>query len=148
MKNFKKFITRYKKDILICLISALASFCMCYTITAIYQTYKLHQKISDLNETLDQSQREFAIMQLSELRGRARAITLLSYGDTDEAELKEAISDIYSWVEEDAGIFHSNPYLIDFEFVSKPNNTSNVEDICEKIMSQIDSQIETIRSGS
>ena len=93
-----------------------------------------------LQETFDEVDRERAIMELSELRGRILEIKSLSNSNIQSYVLQDKLDEI---------IFSqnfTNPYLSDFTFIIP--NTSIVGKLCEDLISQIDDQICIIKFGT
>lgn len=99
------------------------------------------QKITNRLETavFDEVNQNMAIKQLSELRGMILEVETLSHEDIPQGILLNALYDI-------ATTKHfTNPYLKDFAFVIP--STSDVGELCEEFISQIDDQIHTIEYG-
>lgn len=101
----------------------------------LYYDYQTEQQ-----ETFDKIDRNNAVAILSEQRGMIYEIKYLSHSGVSQnillRELKRLSSLSYS----------SNSYLK--EVVLFPPNTSNVEDICEELISQIDDYIRAIEYGA
>lgn len=107
-------------------------------------TYRILQVTSQLKEAFDEENRVTAIMELSELRGRVKEVEEIynsSACNTDKirSELWKEIEDITCFEG------NTNPYLEEFKISF---NSSMMDDICEKIISQIDEQIHIIRYGT
>lgn len=81
-----------------------------------------------------------AIKQLSELRGMILEVEALSHEDIPNGILLNTLYDIVT------PKHFTNPYLKDFVFVIP--STSNVRELCEEFISQIDDQIHTIEYGA
>jgi len=95
------------------------------------------QEICDtITETFDSVDRNMATNQLSELRGKFLEISSLSRKDVAQSLLLDELAEITS-------LHHfTNPYLKDFTF--DVPGTSNVREICDELISQIDDQIKII----
>ena len=90
----------------------------------------------EMQEIFDQIDREFAIMELSELRGRVKEIQRISWsleGQTQEMkeELRKELEEIERFENT------NNKYLNDFIIEVKDHRLS-IDDICEEILTQID----------
>lgn len=97
------------------------------------------EKLSaDVSVVLDETNKDTAVKHLSVLRGRLVEIQILSHYDIQNALMNE-INTISSYQD------FANPYLKDFKFVVP--NSSNIGEICEELISQIDDQVSIIRFG-
>lgn len=102
--------------------------------------YRCRREITEMHEDIDELNRNFAIMELSELRGRVKEIEYISLGLTgsNNQMQEELISELESLKSYDL-------YFRDFEIsINLPITPSNIGDICENIISQIDNEIHTI----
>lgn len=100
------------------------------------------KKISDqLVETFDNYDRNMAIQELSELRGMILEIESLSHEDISQSILLDELEGIATHHQH-----FTNQYLKDFTFLIL--STSNVEDLCEEFILQIDHQIHSIEYGA
>jgi len=89
----------------------------------------------EMQEVYDQIDREFAIMELSELHGRVNEIQRISWsleGQTQEMKVKLRIE-----LEEIERFESDNKYLSDFKLKVK-DHRSDIDSICEEILTQID----------
>lgn len=97
------------------------------------------EKLSaDVSVVLDETNKDTAVKHLSVLRGRLVEIQILSHYDIQNALMHE-INAIATYQD------IANPYLKDFKFVVP--NSSNIGEICEELISQIDDQVSIIRFG-
>ena len=90
----------------------------------------------EMQEIFDQNDREFAIMELSELHGRVEEIQTISWsleGQTQKMkeELRKELEEIERFKNT------NNKYLNDFIIEVKDHRLS-IDDICEEILTQID----------
>ncbi len=92
--------------------------------------------------------REYAIRDLTELRGRTITINrLYLYGNSEnEADLRQELCVIISAT---VGLKESkNSCLKNFEFIIPQDlETSDIGEICEDVLSQIDGQLDYIRAN-
>ena len=99
------------------------------------------QKISDnLERVFDEVDQAMAIQQLSKLRGMILEVESLSHEDIPQGLLLDELESITT-----SNNF-TNKYLDDFAFDIP--NTSNVGELCDEFISQIDDQIHTIEYGA
>ncbi len=95
------------------------------------------QKITNRLETVfDEVDQDIAIKQLSELRGMILEVEALSHYDIPQSVLLDALESITS------SKHFTNKYLDDFAF--EIPSTSNVGELCEEFISQIDDHIHNI----
>lgn len=90
-------------------------------------------------ETYNIIDQNTAITQLSERRGRILEVQSLCFKDIPQDILWDELKGITSPMD------LTNPYLKDFTF--EISDTSNLEEICDELISQIDNQIHTIEYG-
>ena len=95
-----------------------------------------HIVIEDLNNF----DRGLAIQELSELKGRIREVKSLYYEDISQDILLNELEDLTTQRH------FISPYLKDFVFIIP--DTSNVRELCEELISQINDQIYTIKFGT
>jgi hypothetical protein len=99
------------------------------------------QKITNQLETgFDQVDQDMAIKQLSELRGMILEVKALSHKDIPQGILLDELEGITS------SKHFANKYLDDFAF--NVPSTSNLGELCEELISQIDDQIHNIEYGT
>jgi len=99
------------------------------------------QKISDnLTRVFDEVDQDMAIKQLSELRGMILEVKSLSHKDIPQGVLLDELESIT------ISKHFTNIYLDDFAFDIP--STSNVGELCDEFISQIDDQIHTIEYGA
>lgn len=90
----------------------------------------------EMQEIFDQYDREFAIMELSELHGRVEEIQRISWSlEGQNQEMKEKLRKELEEIERFNK--NTNKYLNDFTIVVK-DHRSSIDDICEEILTQID----------
>lgn len=89
-----------------------------------------------LEESIDYVERITAFSTLTELKGMIREISFLSHKGVSQEILRKELENLCSLS------YSSNEYLK--EVVLVPPNTSDVEDICRDIVSQIDDHIHKI----
>lgn len=95
--------------------------------------------VNQLNASFDRIDQEMAIENLMVLKGRIVEVKHLAYNpDISESVLLEALESITS------SKTATNKYLDDFAFAS-PSTSSDVGELCEEFISQIDNQISTIK---
>lgn len=102
--------------------------------------YKFQKEMVEMQEDMEEFNRKLAIMELSELKGRVKEIEYisLSYATSTDELQEKLISELES-------IRSYDVYFRDFEIsISLPITPSNIGDICENIISQIDNEIHTI----
>ena len=97
----------------------------------------IHEQLTEVFDSVDQ---DMAIKQLSELRGMILEVKALSHEDIPQSVLLDELESITS------SNHFTNKYLDDFAFDIP--STSNVGELCEEFISQIDDQIHTIEYGS
>ena len=102
-----------------------------------YNAKQIHEQLTEVFDSVDQ---DMAIKQLSELRGMILEVKALSHEDIPQSVLLEELESITS------SKHFTNKYLDDFAF--NIPNTSNVGELCEEFISQIDDQIHTIEYGA
>lgn len=90
-----------------------------------------------IEEIFDDVDRESAILVLSELRGRILEIESLSHNDIAQTVMLNELENLT------AHPHYTNPYVEDFTF--NIPSTSNVGELCEELISQIDDQLNVIR---
>jgi len=101
-----------------------------------YNDKRIHEQYTETSDSIDQDR---AIKQLSELRGMILEVKALSHEDIPQSVLLDELKSITS------SNHFTNKYLDDFAFDIP--NTSNVGELCEEFISQIDYQIHTIEYG-
>lgn len=90
----------------------------------------------EMQEVFDQNDREFAIMELSELHGKVEEIQRISWSlEGQNQEMKEKLRKELEEIERFNK--NTNKYLNDFNIVVK-DHRSSIDDICEEILTQID----------
>ncbi len=98
-----------------------------------HNSQKIYNQITEVFDNVD---RDMAIKQLSELRGMILELESLKHEDISQNILLNELEEIT------AQKHFTNPYLKDFVFIIP--STSNVGELCEELISQIDNQIHTI----
>lgn len=99
------------------------------------------QKIEDrLTQIFDEVDQDMAINQLSEIRGMIIEVKSLSHEDIPQGVLFDELDRIIS------SDYFTNKYLDNFVFDIP--NTSDVGELCEEFISQIDDQIYIIKYGA
>ena len=93
-----------------------------------------------LEKAFDESDKNIAIEYLSERKGMILEVEFLSYRNIPNNVLLDELEVITS------SSNYTNKYLDDFAFDIL--NTSDVGEICEKLILQIDDQIYTIKYGA
>lgn len=93
-----------------------------------------------LEKAFDESDKNIAIEYLSERKGMILEVEFLSYRNIPNNVLLDELEVITS------SSNYTNKYLDDFAFDIP--NTSDVGEICEKLILQIDDQIYTIKYGA
>ena len=101
-----------------------------------YNDKRIHEQYTETSDSIDQDR---AIKQLSELRGMILEVKALSHEDIPQSVLLDELESITS------SNHFTNKYLDDFAFDIP--STSNVGELCEEFISQIDDQIHTIEYG-
>ncbi len=96
-----------------------------------------------MEQSYDQIQREFALTELAELKGRTREIEYLSWSyacNTPEMKIKlnEHLEDIIKFEN------NENKYLKDLQ-ISINNYNDDIDAVCEEIILQIDEKIKELR---
>ena len=109
-------------------------------VVTIAVSYNSNQTKKELERVFNEADQEIAIKQLSELRGRILEVKALSYEDIPKSVLLDELESITS------SNYYTNEYWEDFAFDIP--NTSNVGELCEEFVSQIDNQIHTIEYGA
>ena len=109
-------------------------------VVTIAVSYNSNQTKKELERVFNEADQEIAIKQLSELRGRILEVKALSYEDIPKSVLLDELESITS------SNYYTNEYWEDFAFDIP--NTSNVGELCEEFISQIDNQIHTIEYGA
>ena len=102
-----------------------------------YKAKQIHEQLTEVFDSVDQ---DMAIKQLSELRGMILEVKALSHEDIPQSVLLDELESITS------SNHFTNKYLDDFAFDIP--STSNVGELCEEFISQIDDQIHTIEYGA
>ena len=102
-----------------------------------YNAKQIHEQLTEVFDSVDQ---DMAIKQLSELRGMILEVKALSHEDIPQSVLLDVLESITS------SNHFTNKYLDDFAFDIP--STSNVGELCEEFISQIDDQIHTIEYGA
>jgi len=102
-----------------------------------YNDKRIHEQYTETSDSIDQDR---AIKQLSELRGMILEVKALSHEDIPQSVLLDELKSITS------SNHFTNKYLDDFAFDIP--STSNVGELCEEFISQIDDQIHTIEYGA
>lgn len=108
-------------------------------ITAVV-SYNSNKQKKELEKIFDDADQDMAIEHLIELRGRILEVKDLSNKDIPQSVLLDALESITSSND------FTNKYLDDFAFDIP--NTSNVGELCEELISQINNQIRTIEYGA
>ena len=112
-----------------------------YVVAAIIGVKALnYYNAKQLTEVFDSVDQDMAIKQLSELRGMILEVEALSHEDIPQSVLLDELESITS------SKHFTNKYLEDFAFDIP--STSNVGELCEEFISQIDDQIHTIEYGA
>ncbi len=112
-----------------------------YVVAAIIGVKALnYYNAKQLTEVFDSVDQDMAIKQLSELRGMILEVKALSHEDIPQSVLLDELESITS------SNHFTNKYLDDFAFDIP--STSNVGELCEEFISQIDDQIHTIEYGA
>ena len=96
----------------------------------------IHEQLTEVFDNVDQ---DMAIKQLSELRGMILEVEALSHEDISQSVLLDELESITS------SKHFTNKYLENFAFDIP--STSDVRELCEEFISQIDDQIHTIEYG-
>ncbi len=105
-----------------------------------YLNKKFDEKFSDqIQEIVGNTYQQQAIMDLCEIRGRVNQIKKLYSSNVNENTLLNELKYISSFQNS------NNPYLKDFSITF---NSSNVGAICEEILTQINAQIDFIKSST
>lgn len=102
-----------------------------------YNAKQIHEQLTEVFDSVDQN---IAIKHLSELRGMILEVEALSHEDIPQSVLLDELESITS------SKHFTNKYLEDFAFDIP--STSNVGELCEEFISQIDDQIHTIKYGA
>lgn len=102
-----------------------------------YNAKQIHEQLTEVFDSVDQ---DMAIKQLSELRGMILEVKALSHEDIPQGVLLDELESITS------SNHFTNKYLDDFAFDIP--STSNVGELCEEFISQIDDQIHNIEYGA
>lgn len=102
-------------------------------------SYFLRQSIE---REFDEIDKNFAIAELYELRGRVKEINYLNYSSA--AHTAEMDQKLLEHLKDIAEFDSKNQYLEDFSIII---STSDIGDICEEITSQIDKRLDTIKYG-
>lgn len=102
-----------------------------------YNAKQIHEQLTEVFDSVDQ---DMAIKQLSELIGMILEVKALSHEDIPQSVLLDELESITS------SNHFTNKYLDDFAFDIP--STSNVGELCEEFISQIDDQIHTIEYGA
>lgn len=102
-----------------------------------YNVKQIHEQLTEVFDSVDQ---DMAIKQLSELRGMILEVKALSHEDIPQSILLDELEGITS------SKHFTNKYLEDFAFDIP--STSNVGELCDEFISQIDDQIHTIEYGA
>lgn len=105
------------------------------TITLCYCSSQETEKAID-----DNSNRTKAVEELRELQGMLLEVEHLSYKNIPQKVLLDELESITSTKD------FKNPYLKDFTFDIP--NTSDIGELCEELISQIDSQVHVIEYGT
>lgn len=108
-------------------------------ITAVV-SYNSNKQKKELEKIFDDADQDMAIEHLIELRGRILEVKDLSNKDIPQSVLLDVLESITSSND------FTNKYLDDFAFDIP--NTSNVGELCEELISQINNQIRTIEYGA
>lgn len=102
-------------------------------------------KLATETET-DEINRDLSVVQLSELKGRITEISYLR-NNADEYVLLYELADMISCVDDFKDPENPlNKYLGDFT-LTVPDDTSDIGELCEILIKQIDDQISDIRFG-
>lgn len=108
-------------------------------ILALISSYFIRQSIE---REFDEIDKNFAIAELYELRGRVKEIQYLNYSSA--AHASEMEEKLFEHLRDISQFDSKNPYLEDFSITI---STSYMGDICEEITSQIDKRLDTIKYG-
>ena len=102
--------------------------------------YNAQKIVNRLETVFDEVDQDMAIKQLSELRGMILEVEALSHEEIPQSVLLDELESITS------SNHFTNKYLDDFAFDIP--STSNVGELCEEFISQIDDQIHAIEYGT
>lgn len=102
--------------------------------------YNAQKIASELTQILDEVDQDMAINQLRELRGMIMEVKALSHEDIPQTVLFDELTRIIS------SDYFTNKYLDNFIF--NIPSTSDVGELCEEFISQIDDQINIIKYGA
>ncbi len=102
-----------------------------------YNAQKIENELTQIFDEVDQ---DMAINQLRELRGMIMEIKALSHEDIPQNVLFDELTRIIS------SDYFTNKYLDNFIF--NIPSTSDVGELCEEFISQIDDQINIIKYGA
>ena len=105
----------------------------------VYADYVGQQTYNRLTASFDKIDQDMAIRELTELRGMILEVEDLSFKDIPQNVLLDELESITS------SEHYTNKYLEDFTF--KIPNTSNVQELCGELISQIDKQIDAIKGA-
>lgn len=94
----------------------------------------------ETEKAIDNSNRTKAVEELRELQGMLLEVEHLSYKNIPQKVLLDELESITSTKD------FENPYLKDFTFDIP--NTSDIGELCEELISQIDSQVHVIEHGT
>lgn len=129
-----------RKMKVVALVVVFAVHCLVLSLAFQVMSNRNSQRIqAQLIEAFDNVDQNMAITQLIELRGRILEVQSLSFENLPQDILLDELEGIT------APNDFSNPYLEDFTFII--HDTSNLEKICDELISQIDDQIHTIKYG-
>lgn len=129
-----------KKRTAILVIGLLVYGVVLALVVAAVVNYNSNQTKKELEKVFNEADQDMAINHLSELRGMILEVKALSHEDIPQSVLLDALESITS------SNYVTNKYLDDFAFDIP--STSNVGELCEEFISQIDDQIHTIEYGA
>lgn len=125
---------------ILCYVLALS---IVFALAAITSKHMTDKHMQNVQESLDEADRDIAINKLYQLRGRISEINLLSfYLEMPKEVLLERLDDIVTDQNFHVSVV-PNQYLADFTFVTP--DSSSVGELCDILISQIDNYIYTIK---
>jgi len=125
---------------ILCYVLALS---IVFALAAIASKHMTDKHMQNLQESLDEADRDIAINRLYQLRGRISEINLLScYLEMPKEVLLERLDNIVTDQNFHVSVV-KNKYLADFTFVTP--DSSSVGELCDILISQIDNYIYTIK---
>lgn len=111
----------------------------CFLITSAICMVKNQEAITELEEAFDSAKRSSAVDILNQRKGQIEEIHVLDYKGVPRDILREELQRLCLFD------YFTNPYLKDI--VLYEPETSDIGDICEEIISQIDDHIHRIKYG-